>query len=76
LPFGSTHLSQADFDGAPVNADSESSLWKDLPCHRDEDQVRLDVTRAFIYYPNRMHSNALSKRNIPLPLGVLPEAMV
>lgn len=25
--------------------------WKDLPSHRDEDQVRLDVDRSFVYYP-------------------------
>jgi hypothetical protein len=27
--------------------------WRDLPRHKDEDQVQLDVNRAFIYYPNR-----------------------
>lgn len=26
--------------------------WRTLPKHRDEDQVRLDVDRSFIYYPN------------------------
>jgi hypothetical protein len=26
--------------------------WKSLPRHRDEDQVQLDVNRAFVYYPN------------------------
>ena len=26
--------------------------WKQLPSHDDEDQVRLDVDRSFIYYPN------------------------
>ena len=25
--------------------------WRDLPRHKDEDQVRLDVNRSFIYYP-------------------------
>lgn len=28
------------------------SAWKELPPHRDEDQVQLDVNRAFVYYPN------------------------
>ncbi|KAK4126345.1 hypothetical protein N657DRAFT_662605 [Parathielavia appendiculata] len=28
-----------------------SSSWKSLPRHKDEDQVQLDVNRAFIYYP-------------------------
>lgn len=26
--------------------------WRELPRHRDEDQVKLDVNRSFIYYPN------------------------
>ncbi|EEP81685.1 conserved hypothetical protein [Uncinocarpus reesii 1704] len=30
----------------------DSSALDDLPRHGDEDQVRLDVNRAFIYYPN------------------------
>ena len=25
--------------------------WHDLPRHKDEDQVHLDVNRAFVYYP-------------------------
>ncbi|KAJ2902582.1 hypothetical protein MKZ38_000343 [Zalerion maritima] len=28
-----------------------STPWKDLPRHQDEDQVKLDVDRAFVYYP-------------------------
>ena len=41
------------------NSDNDTKLkdedfhgWKSLPTHRDEDQVRLDVERSFIYYPN------------------------
>lgn len=26
--------------------------WRSLAAHRDEDQVRLDVDRSFIYYPD------------------------
>jgi TBC1 domain family member 20 len=29
-----------------------STSWKELPPHRDEDQVHLDVNRAFVYYPS------------------------
>ncbi|KAI0021259.1 rab-GTPase-TBC domain-containing protein [Xylariomycetidae sp. FL0641] len=29
-----------------------SDLWRDLPTHRDEGQVKLDVERSFVYYPN------------------------
>ena len=25
--------------------------WKELPAHKDEGQVALDVNRAFVYYP-------------------------
>lgn len=25
--------------------------WERLPRHRDEEQVQLDVDRAFVYYP-------------------------
>lgn len=35
----------------------DSSNWRDLPPHKDEDQVRLDVNRSFIYYP---HSTSTS----------------
>lgn len=38
---------------------SDDGSWKELPRHRDEDQVQLDVNRAFIYYPNRMYPRAL-----------------
>lgn len=26
--------------------------WKDLKPHKEEEQVKLDVARAFVYYPN------------------------
>ncbi|RYP52005.1 hypothetical protein DL768_002801 [Monosporascus sp. mg162] len=26
--------------------------WRNLPRHRDEEQVKLDVDRSFVYYPN------------------------
>lgn len=34
-----------------ANADVEKTPWKDLPAHREEAQVGLDVNRAFVYYP-------------------------
>lgn len=30
--------------------------WTALPRHRDEDQVQLDVDRAFVYYPKGSRS--------------------
>jgi len=32
--------------------DKVTSDWRDLPWHSDEDQVKLDVNRSFIYYPS------------------------
>lgn len=29
----------------------DRTAWHHLPRHKDEDQVRLDVDRSFIYYP-------------------------
>ena len=49
LLLGSTY----DLSELPVQPNlSSSGNWKDLPKHRDEDQVQLDVDRSFIYYPN------------------------
>lgn len=34
-----------------ANAPVEKTPWQDLPAHREEGQVGLDVNRAFVYYP-------------------------
>jgi hypothetical protein len=34
-----------------VDANGEKTPWQDLPAHREEGQVVLDVNRAFVYYP-------------------------
>jgi TBC1 domain family member 20 len=34
------------------SSDTPDTSWRALPRHRDEDQVKLDVNRAFVYYPN------------------------
>ncbi|KAG9243176.1 rab-GTPase-TBC domain-containing protein [Calycina marina] len=36
--------------------------WRDLPKHKDEDQVKLDVDRSFIYYPNNESAKEISQR--------------
>ncbi|KAL1838354.1 hypothetical protein VTJ49DRAFT_2785 [Mycothermus thermophilus] len=36
----------------PADGETSTPSWKSLPRHRDEDQVQLDVNRAFTYYPN------------------------
>ena len=40
--------------GATPNGLADAVDWKSLDCHRDEDQVQLDVNRSFIFYPNGM----------------------
>jgi hypothetical protein len=53
--IGPLLLGCAEFDGkgeGEVKAkSSDIPDWKSLPKHHDEDQVRLDVDRSFIYYP-------------------------
>ena len=33
--------------------------WRDLPRHKDEGQVKLDVDRSFIYYPKSTTSSVV-----------------
>ncbi|KAH6997524.1 rab-GTPase-TBC domain-containing protein [Ilyonectria sp. MPI-CAGE-AT-0026] len=40
--------------------------WRDLPRHRDEDQVQLDVNRSFIYYPSNLSESELDQRKSEL----------
>ncbi|TDZ65174.1 GTPase-activating protein gyp10 [Colletotrichum trifolii] len=44
----------------------EKPSWKDLPRHKDEDQVQLDVNRAFIYYPNHQSDAELDNNKSEL----------
>jgi hypothetical protein len=34
-----------------ASATAQNPSWRDLPAHREEGQVDLDVNRAFVYYP-------------------------
>jgi len=38
--------------GSSVTPSKAMRDWDQLPKHKDEDQVRLDVNRSFIYYPS------------------------
>ncbi|KAI4743150.1 hypothetical protein E4T50_06437 [Aureobasidium sp. EXF-12298] len=40
---------------SPTDVDHTDD-WQELPVQRDEEQVKLDVHRAFVYYPLSMHS--------------------
>ncbi|MCJ1321556.1 hypothetical protein MMC15_006901 [Xylographa vitiligo] len=46
------------------HADSADVMldWRSLPRHKDEDQVRLDVNRSFIYYPKNESEQQLDRR--------------
>ncbi|KAE8450542.1 hypothetical protein EG329_006273 [Mollisiaceae sp. DMI_Dod_QoI] len=44
----------------------DADSWRKLPKHRDEDQVRLDVDRSFIYYPSDQSSKDLDRRKAEL----------
>lgn len=69
LPFSEDDLRQdskeaANTFDAPASSEPHVGSWKELPRHRDEDQVQLDVNRAFIYYPDRMHSRVSPPRSL------------
>nr|XP_036575754.1 GTPase-activating protein gyp10 [Colletotrichum truncatum]KAF6782378.1 GTPase-activating protein gyp10 [Colletotrichum truncatum] len=55
-----------DFNGVSTTGIDEKIPWKDLPRHRDEEQVQLDVNRAFIYYPNHQSDAELEKNKSEL----------
>lgn len=42
------------YDVKTMGEAESSQAWQDLPRHKDEDQVELDVNRSFIYYPKSM----------------------
>ncbi|KAK9424964.1 putative Rab-GAP TBC domain-containing protein [Seiridium unicorne] len=48
------------------DADLLNGPWTELPRHRDEDQVRLDVDRSFIYYPNDQSQSQLDIKKTEL----------
>ncbi|KAJ2973674.1 hypothetical protein NQ176_g6472 [Zarea fungicola] len=44
---------KTDSDDEPLSSvHDKGDCWKELPPHRDEEQVQLDVNRSFVYYPN------------------------
>ncbi|KAH6687949.1 GTPase-activating protein gyp10 [Plectosphaerella plurivora] len=47
-------------------ADDEDASWKSLARHKDEEQVQLDVNRAFIYYPRDQTDAELARRKSEL----------
>ncbi|KAK1699673.1 GTPase-activating protein gyp10 [Colletotrichum godetiae] len=55
-----------DFQDTIAAGIDEKVSWKTLPSHRDEEQVALDVNRAFIYYPNHQNDTELEKNKSEL----------
>ncbi|KAI0799104.1 rab-GTPase-TBC domain-containing protein [Xylaria sp. FL0064] len=54
---------------AGVTSDSSSEIsssWEHLPRHRDEEQVKLDVDRSFVYYPNDTSQAQLEEKKSEL----------
>ena len=45
------HEADESENGGPTEILQPPADWKSLPAHKDEDQVQLDVNRAFVYYP-------------------------
>jgi len=47
-------------DNHHLSASSEKQAsWRALPPHKDEEQVKLDVNRSFVYYPSGEHAARL-----------------
>lgn len=60
--------------GPPAKVDIDEAQprpqpWQDLPHHKDEDQVRLDVNRSFVYYPKGKFSEPFRYASRLLPLA-------
>ncbi|EGX94686.1 RabGAP/TBC [Cordyceps militaris CM01] len=49
-----------------AESDDDDGRWKELPHHRDEDQVQLDVNRSFVYYPHNLSESDLERRRSQL----------
>ena len=45
--------------------------WRELPRHKDEDQVELDVKRSFVFYPLHESDDALELRRVDLSDAIL-----
>ncbi|KEQ83907.1 hypothetical protein M438DRAFT_346002 [Aureobasidium pullulans EXF-150] len=48
--------------GASEQKPDQTVNWQALPVHRDEEQVKLDVHRAFVYYPTGESENQIEGR--------------
>lgn len=57
-------LPDSAYNPGSIEAAAGDRSWKELPAHRDEHQIQLDVERSFIYYPNHQSQAELDiKKN-------------
>ncbi|KAK7415631.1 GTPase-activating protein gyp8 [Neonectria punicea] len=64
LPSGD-NCSSGNQEGFAVRGEPPVD-WNDLPPHKDEHQVQLDVNRSFIYYPSNLSESELDQRKLEL----------
>ncbi|KAF9693426.1 hypothetical protein EKO04_008697 [Ascochyta lentis] len=57
--------------GVGAGAHGEKTPWQDLPAHREEGQVGLDVNRAFVYYPKHDSEKELDRHKCELSSVIL-----
>ncbi|KAI0014249.1 rab-GTPase-TBC domain-containing protein [Xylariaceae sp. FL0662B] len=50
----------------PAESDGGPDSWRHMPRHRDEEQVKLDVDRSFVYYPNDDSQAQLDRKKAEL----------
>ncbi len=62
--------------GGFPDASADKEPWRGLPPHRDEDQVKVDVDRAFVYYPNRTYLPSCSPTPAEPPSPPYPLSMM
>ena len=53
----------SDNEDPPEGLDP-SDHWQKLPSHRDEEQVHLDVDRAFVYYPSESEKQIQARKSM------------
>ena len=75
LPGEAKTESDTAITPALTSSEIDDGSWKELSPHKDEEQVQLDVNRAFIYYPSRKNPSAptMSQNSALVPVALLRE---
>ncbi|ORY64895.1 rab-GTPase-TBC domain-containing protein [Pseudomassariella vexata] len=64
--LGGASTEPEHFESNFKNTNSGKGSWRELPRHRDEHQVCLDVERSFIYYPDHQSQAQLELKKTEL----------